>query len=171
MHLAVFSGDRTVFLQDDGRVMVQARGTLLEKGKHQDNTQFFRQAPKISVDGPGIVSAKSNILVSSVWQKYSRYAVLARRPIPLPPGQLYGYLPLASLYSPLYQRYSFVVLILLSYLIGCSCYSIKPSGYCIVTQCREPCCLISGRQLMPMISRSGNASRKAALAISSFGES
>ena len=43
MHLAVFSGDRTVFLQDDGRVMVQARGTLLEKGKHQDNTQFFRQ--------------------------------------------------------------------------------------------------------------------------------
>lgn len=99
-----------------------------------------------------------------------RYAVLARRP-PLPPGQLYGYLPLASLYSPLYQRYSFVVLILLSYLIGCSCYSIKPSGYCIVTQCREPCCLISGRQLIPTISRSGNASRKAALAISSFGES
>ena len=43
MHLAVFPGDRTVFLQDDGRVMVQARGTLLEKGKHQDDTQFFRQ--------------------------------------------------------------------------------------------------------------------------------
>ena len=100
-----------------------------------------------------------------------RYAVLARRPIPLPPGQPYGYLPLASLYSPLCQRYSFVVLILLSYLIGCSYYSIKLSGYCIVTQCREPCCLISGRQLIPTISRSGNASRKAALAISSFGES
>jgi len=34
---------------------------------------------------------------------------------------------LASLYSPLCQRYSFVVLILLSYLIGCSYYSIKLS--------------------------------------------
>ena len=171
MHLAVFSGDRTVFFQDDGRVMVQARGTLLEKGKHQDDTQFFRQGTEGFVDGPGIVSAKSNILVSSVWQKYRPLCSSCKTTNSAPSGQLYGYLPLASLYSPLYQRYSFVVLILLSYLIGCSCYSIKLSGYCIVTQCREPCCLISGRQLIPTISRSGNASRKAALAISSFGES
>lgn len=31
-------------------------------------------------------------------------------------------------------------------------YSTTPSGYCIVMQCREPCCLIKGSQLIPIIS-------------------
>ena len=45
-----------------------------------------------------------------------------------------------------------------------------PSGYCIVTQCSEPCCLINGKQLIPIISRSGKACCKAFFASSSFGD-
>ncbi len=170
MHLAVFSGDRTVFLQDDGRVMVQARARFSKR-------ESTKTIPILSPRHRRFPSMGRDRLCQVEHTRIFRLAEIqalcssCKTTNSAPSRQLYGYLPLASLYSPLYQRYSFVVLILLSYLIGCSCYSIKPSGYCIVTQCREPCCLISGRQLIPMISRSGNASRKAALAISSFGES
>lgn len=32
-----------------------------------------------------------------------------------------------------------------------------PFGSCMVTQCSEPCCRISGRQCTPIMARSGNA--------------
>jgi len=47
---------------------------------------------------------------------------------------------------------------------------LTAEGYCIVTQCNDPCCLIKAKQFIPMISLSGNAFCNCSLAISSFGE-
>ena len=41
-------------------------------------------------------------------------------------------------------------------------------GYCIVTQCKEPCCLINARQSIPMISLSGKANVNISAAFISF---
>ena len=47
-------------------------------------------------------------------------------------------------------------------------YLITPIGYCIVTQCSEPCCFIKARQSTPTISCLGKAICNTSLACISF---
>ena len=44
--------------------------------------------------------------------------------------------------------------VILFSMMHCQIFS-APFGYCMVTQCNDPCCLISGRQSIPMISYPG----------------
>ena len=43
MHLAVLAGDGTIGLDDDGSVVVDARGAALKKREHQHHAQFLGQ--------------------------------------------------------------------------------------------------------------------------------
>jgi hypothetical protein len=70
VHLAVEAEQRAVGIQHRDGVVVETRRAFFEQGRDDHDARFFAAAPSASVDGPGIVSARSNSAASSFWQKY-----------------------------------------------------------------------------------------------------
>ena len=176
MHFTVFPGNSPVFLNHDSCIMIQTGSPFLKQRKNQHDPQFFCQRPEALcrrswnrfslIEHFGILRLAKIKPVMQFLQNDQLHPLQSTNPDILfqflnisKPGPPYSpaapSLPLT--YSSLIFYSSFFI-------------QITPSGYCIVTQCSEPCCLINGKQLIPIISRSGKTCCKASFASSSFGE-
>ena len=167
VHFTILSGDRTIGVEHDCCVVVQSGCASFEKRGYQDDVQLTGDTTvkfgRFSRYGFCQIEAIGRFCLTEI----EAVMTTSCAPFAAHCSICCFSLFLLSAMSPVFCCWIIPTVIFFSVMTG-YIYRNTFRGYCMVTQCNEPCCRMSGEQSIPTTSRFGNACRSISNAFLSF---